>query len=99
MPIFVKIIFMKEEVIKKMRDIAIFKNKTPLNQEGTLMLHQDDMRTYNSWFLTSYHLVDKVVYRGLVKDAPADIENLKEALQKIGNPESIIVTYSTQDTY
>lgn len=85
--------------IQRMRDLGIFKNKTPLNKECTLMLHQDDMKSYNSWFLTSYHYVDKVIYRGKAKDAPVEIENLQEALEKIGNPENIIVTFSTQDTY
>lgn len=84
---------------KKMRELAIFKNQTPLNPEKTLMLHQDDMSQFCSWFLTSYHFVDKVIYRGLSKEAPSDIENLKECLDKLGNPKHILITYSTQDTY
>ena len=90
---------MREEVYKKMREIKIFRNLTPLNSEKTLILHQDDMQSYNSWFLTSHHSVDKVVYRGLASNAPSDIENLKEGLEKIGNPKNILITFSTQDTY
>lgn len=90
---------MKDEVIKKMREIAIFQNKTALNNEGTMFLHQDDMQTYNSWFLTEYHSVEKILYRGSSSNAPSDIQNLNESLNKIGNPESILITYSTKDTY
>jgi len=46
----------------KMRDLCIFKNKVRLSD--TLVLHEDDMKGYNSWFLTEYHGVDKVVFRG-----------------------------------
>lgn len=84
---------------KKVRDLGIFQNRTVLDStDGTLMLHQDDMATYNSWFLTEYHDVDKVVYRGSVDNAP-DIQNLKEGLTKIGNPKNIIITFSKKDTY
>jgi hypothetical protein len=88
-----------EKITKKMRELAIFKNQTPLNENKTMMLHEDNMQSFNSWFLTSYHFVDKVIYRGLSKDAPTNIENLKDSLEKIGNPKYILVTYSTQDTY
>ena len=89
----------KNEIMVKMREMGIFKNKTSLNSEGTMMVHQDDMPSYNWWFLTSYHFVDKVIYRGLASNAPSDIQNLKESLDKIGNPKTILITYSEQDTY
>jgi hypothetical protein len=86
--------------IKKMRELGIFKNKTQLQSDnGILMLHQDDMMSYNSWFLTNYHLIDKVVFRGKIDDVPNDILNIKEGLMKIGNPKNVIITFSNQDTY
>ncbi len=88
---------------KKMRELGIFKNSTKLSTDHSkneiLMLHQDDMPSYNSWFLTEYHGVNKVVYRGLSENAPSDLPNFKESLDKLGNPKSIIVTSSTEDTY
>lgn len=87
-----------EKNMKKMRELKIFQNKVSLNGESTVMLHEDDMQTYVSWFLTEYHLVDKVLYRGLSSKAP-DIDNLRESLDKIGNPKYVIITESTQDTY
>ena len=90
----------EEEARKKVRELGVFQNRTILkSDDGVLMLHQDDMATYNSWFLTEYHDVDKVLYRGLSEKAPSDIPNLKEGLGKIGNPKNIIVTFSKKDTY
>lgn len=90
-----------EEVKKKVRDLGIFKNQVQLENKGNgiLMLHQDDMTVYNSWFLTEHHDVDEVVYRGLSENAPNTLPNIKECLEKIGNPKNIIVTFSTKDTY
>lgn len=88
----------------KMRELSIFKNRTELNDKGGIvMLHQDDMTPYNSWMLTEYHGVDKVVFRGELNKIPSDIvEKYKinnDTLNKIGNPENVIITYSEQDTY
>lgn len=90
---------------KKMRDINIFKNKIKLNDN--LVLHQDDMTSYNSWFLTEYHGVDEVVFRGTPDKLPIDViskhkisKDLYEgSLSKIGNPKNILITFSTKDTY
>jgi hypothetical protein len=85
------------EMQKKMRELGIFKNQILISSEnGKTMLHQDDMIAYNSWFLTEYHDVDKIIYRGDVSKAPMDIS---EVLSKIGNPKSVIITFSTKDTY
>lgn len=87
------------EDCKKMRELGIFKNQTELsNENGKTMLHQDDMTSYNSWFLIEHHFVDKVIYRGDASKAP-NIPNLKEGLEKIGNPKNVIITFSTKDTY
>lgn len=91
--------FTMEKNMKKMRELKIFQNKIPLNNDSTMMLHEDDMTSFVSWFLTSYHYVDSVVYRGPATSAPTDITNLKESLQKIGNPKNILITISKQDTY
>lgn len=91
---------MQLESNKKMRELGIFKNSTKLDtKNGVLMLHQDDMTTYNSWFLTEHHGIDKIVYRGVSENAPSDLPNLKESLVKLGNPKNVIVTFSTEDTY
>lgn len=98
----------KEKV--KMRDLGIFKNKIDLTTskvKGKLMLHQDDMPAYCSWFLVEHHLVDNVAFRGepaKLTTAIMDKYNLsKEAIDnslvKLGNPKSIIITVSSQDTY
>lgn len=87
-----------DTVRKKMREIAIFRNMTEVsNQNGIkTMLHQDDMTIYNGWHLTTYHFVDRILFRGEVKDLP---EQYKPLLEKIGNPKNVIVTQSSQDTY
>lgn len=93
---------------KRMRELAIFKNNTPLkNDNGVLMLHQDDMSMYNSWFLTEYHGVDKVIFRGestklsngIIEEYKIPKDIYEASLSKIGNPKNVIITYSTQDTY
>jgi hypothetical protein len=88
-----------EKNMKKMRELAIFQNKISLNDKSTMILHIDDMPPFASWFLTTFHYVDKVIYRGQSNDAPTDIPNLKDSLQKLGNPKNILITYSEQDTY
>ena len=88
------------EMQKKIKELGIFKNQTLLSeQNGKTMLHQDDMTSYNSWFLTEYHGVDKILYRGESSKAPLNIPNLKEGLEKIGNPKNVIITFSTKDVY
>jgi hypothetical protein len=90
---------------KKMRELLIFKNNVKLNDN--LVLHQDDMTTYNSWFLTEYHSVEKVVFRGIPDQLPVDViskykinqDLYKVSLNKLGNPKNILVTFSTKDTY
>lgn len=82
-----------------MRDLGIFQNRTQLNKEsdGIVMVHQDDMPMYCSWFLTSERRVDEILYRG-----PSDklkVKGLQEALKVIGYPLNIIVTKSNKDTY
>jgi len=81
-----------------MRDIAIFRNMTEISNESGVktILHQDDMTMYNSWHLTSYHYVDKVLYRGSSSELPHQYQAF---LDKIGNPKNVIVTQSSQDTY
>lgn len=89
---------MNKEAYKKMREIAIFRNMVKISEDNgqKTFLHHDDMLQYNSWFLTCYHYVDKVVYRGDSKNLPSEY---KSFLESIGNPERVIVTKSTQDTY
>jgi len=96
----------KFEEKKKMKELDIFKNSIKLDDGnprlGTLMLHQDDMTVYNSWFLTEDHDVDKIIYRGDSGKIPSDLVvkyNISESLGKIGNPKNVIITYSTKDTY
>lgn len=88
----------RQDAQKKMRDIAIFRNMVEVsNVDGVItILHEDDMRTYNSWFLTQYHDVDAVIYRGESKNLP---QEYKSFLEKIGNPSSVMVSRSTKDTY
>lgn len=88
----------KEKSLKKMREIAIFRNMIMIsNEEGKVtMLHEDDMSTYNSWYLTEYHSVDKVLFRG---ESSSLGEDMKSYLDKIGNPKKVIITVSTKDTY
>ena len=87
-----------ESIRKKMREIGIFRNMTEISNENGLktILHKDDMPTYNSWHLTTYHFVDKVLFRGSASDLP---DQYKPYLEKIGNPKNVIVTQSSQDTY
>lgn len=82
-----------------MRELGIFQNKCQLDNSGNIMLHQDDMPVYNTWFLTCFHFVDEVIYRGPSSEAPKNIPNLSEGLAKLNQPKNIIITTSKQDTY
>lgn len=86
------------QVKKKMREIKIFRNMTEVsNVNGKItMIHQDDMQVYNTWFLTTDHSIDEVIYRG-DSDGLPDI--YKPFLQKIDNPKKVLITSSSQDTY
>ncbi len=88
----------EQETRKKMRELAIFRNKIVINKRENLttVLHQDDMINYNTWFLIEHHGVDKVIYRGSPDKSPIDIT---DELIKLGNPKNVIITQSTQDTY
>lgn len=89
---------MENTLKNKMREIKIFRNMTQIsnNNGEVIMLHEDDMPVYNSWFLISYHDVDEVIFRGESEKINQDWLPL---LEKIGNPKKVIVTKSTKDTY
>lgn len=88
---------------KKMRELGIFKNNTKLSTDhqsnGVLMLHQDDMLMYNSWFILENHGVDEILYRGTSDKIPTNLPNIKNGLDKLGNPKNVIITFSQKDTY
>ncbi len=88
----------KKDIMKKMREISIFRNMVEVSNSNGVktVLHKDDMTMYNSWNITSYHSVDDILYRGNSNNLP---EEYKPYLVKIGSPDSVIVTKSTQDTY
>ena len=87
-----------ESIKKRMRDIAIFRNMTEISNENGVktILHQDDMTMYNGWHLTTYHLVDRILFRGEVKDLP---EQYRPFVKKLGDVKNVIVTQSSQDAY
>lgn len=87
-----------ETIKKKMRDINIFRNMIEISNIGgtKIMIHHDDMPMYNSWHLTTFHLIDEILYRGSDKDLP---EQYKPYLEKLGKSKNVIVTQSSQDTY
>ena len=85
---------------KKMREIAIFRNK--LKVAENTFLHEDDMPTYTTWCLVEDHGVEKVIYRGESNKVPLQVESMysvSENLSKIGNPAKILITFSEKDTY
>lgn len=83
---------------KKMRDLGIFQNKIQITQDNksVTVLHVDEIPSYNGWFLTTYHGIDQILWRGESKDIPSQY---KDFLTKIGNPKNVIITKSQQDTY
>ena len=87
-----------ESIKKRMRDIAIFRNMTEVSNENGIktVIHQDDMTMYNGWHLTTYHFVDRILFRGESKDLP---EQYKPFVEKLGPVKNVIVTQSSQDTY
>lgn len=82
-----------------MKDIKIFRNRAVLNNdEGSIVMHVDDMKSYPSWMLTNDKMVDKILFRGNTKTFnPESIKIQKELFEKqltlLGNPESILITY------
>ena len=90
--------FKKMNTFKKMRELKIFRNMFEIDRTESkkIVIHQDDMSFYNSWLLTNYHYIDKIIYRGDTKNLP---EKYRPFLEKIGNPISVLVTESSQDTY
>ena len=89
---------MNLEVKKKINQIPIFCNMIQVGntREGKIYLHEDGLPIYNTWHLTEYHFVDKVLFRGNSVDLP---EQYKSYLVEIGNPKNVVVTQSIQDTY
>jgi hypothetical protein len=87
-----------ESIKKRLRDIAIFRNMTEVSNENGLrtVIHQDDMTMYNGWHLTTYHFVDRILFRGEAKDLP---EQYRPFVEKLGHVKNVIVTQSSQDTY
>lgn len=91
-----------------MRDLGIFQNKKILSKKDkTIVLHEDNMLVYNSWFLTEYHGVETVIYRGPYNKMPESIlprinqtlTQFRYSLNEIGTPANILITESSQDTY
>ena len=83
---------------KKMRELGIFQNKIQVTQDNksVTVLHADEIPTYNGWFLTTYHGIDQILWRGESKNAPSEY---KDSITQIGNPKYVIVTQSSEDTY
>lgn len=82
-----------------MKTLKIFKQRQLLSdQNGSTVLHIDDMKQYPSWMLTQDKMVDNVLYRGSSKSFDStklgiDSKLFTETLSELGNPDSIMVTF------
>jgi len=89
---------MNLDIKKQIKNVPIFSNMVEIDTPSSVktFLHEDGLTIYNSWHLTEYHFIDKILFRGNSSDLPNEY---KSYLPKIGNPKNVIVTQSKQDTY